>query len=407
MLRHYEYPSRSSAAAAGFLHVRLVSSSSRHPRQHRECAEGVLPSFDVTFHSLSLGFVLRMKFQQEMLYGQIRYYRTKMQQYKGYVERLKHDSAQLRKINDTLSKDNEYLKQSRASTSQTRARHHYDNHNQEPASFQNGNNKRPMTQTFSQYPQDQDLYLSSSPRSIVTPIGPNRITLPAGHQAPTLSAEKQRHPDQYRQQHSMTASVPGAQSRPGSSRQLQQYAYAPPETSQFKSPALTKTQAAPKYFQRTSTQSNTMANTSAQSSGTWVTRQESGRQEGQTPSTRQTSQFSHSGQPPLSNLTTLAPPGPPGSKAAQPMQRQVMGPPPTPQRPGTHLNPLASNANQAAGKPSAGLSTSANRRFVPRPGNIQSGASKQQVQGQQFSRTPRPGLSGSGQRQPFLPSGSN
>ncbi|KAF6763943.1 hypothetical protein DFP72DRAFT_487996 [Ephemerocybe angulata] len=247
----------------------------------------------------------------------------------------------------------------------------------------------------SRYPQDQDLYLSSSPRSIVTPIGPNRITLPAGHQAPTLSAEKQRHPDQYRQQHSMTASVPGPQSRPGSSRQLQQYAYAPPETSQFKSPALTKTQAAPKYFQRTSTQSNTMANTSAQSSGTWVTRQEPGRQEGQTPSTRQTPQFNHSA------------PGPPGSKAAQPMQKQVMGPPPTPQRLGTRHNPLASNANQAAGKPSAGLSTSANRRFVPRPGNIQSGANKQQVQGQQFSRTPMPGLSGSGQRQPFLPSGSN
>ncbi|KZP12592.1 hypothetical protein FIBSPDRAFT_936841 [Athelia psychrophila] len=77
---------------------------------------------------------------------------------------------------------------------------------------------------------------SSSPRSIVTPLGPSRLTLPPNQDNPLFarSSTSQKVEAQLQQQQ-----------RPGSSRFVQQYAYNAPQSSHFQTQQLSHAQAAP------------------------------------------------------------------------------------------------------------------------------------------------------------------
>ncbi|TFK30124.1 hypothetical protein FA15DRAFT_699678 [Coprinopsis marcescibilis] len=99
---------------------------------------------------------------------------------------------------------------------------------QEPAGYANGNGKRPMLPTNQYFPPT-----SSSPRSVPTPIAPHRLTLPRGQQPPDLSGGKDS--NQY--------ALGSAPSRPSSSRRIQEFAYMPPEVTQYLAPPPSRAQA--------------------------------------------------------------------------------------------------------------------------------------------------------------------
>lgn len=194
-----------------------------------------------------------------------------------------------------------------------------------------------------------------------------------------------------------------------------QYAYAPPDTGQYKAPPLTKTQAAPKYFQRTSqaASSNSTANAGPAPVGTWLQREDSFMQQQATHATgmHQKVQPSASGLPALSKFRPAGTPAQtPRNQAAASasrgvMQRPVMGPPPTPQRLGTRGPTLTSNQQSTGGRPQV-IATPGSRRFVP-PTVDNTGQRAQQVGPNQVSQGGRPmhgpGQAGSGQRMPFIP----
>lgn len=197
--------------------------------------------------------------------------------------------------------------------------------------------------------------------------------------------------------------------------------FVPPDTAQYKhhlSP-LAKTQAAPRFFQRSNQaeSSNSNANRLAASSGgTWLKRE--GSLQAQIPGVnpaRQASRLNSNGQQQsLSkfkpSLSGNAPPPTRGNGN----RGQVMGPPPTPQR--TRLPPAVPGFGQAqaVGKqptsvpPHTVRTPTVNRQFVP-PSNLNSqgqGRPPQHTsQGNQSGR-PVPRMGGSGQRMPFVPGGS-
>ncbi|KAJ3744801.1 hypothetical protein DFH05DRAFT_1087929 [Lentinula detonsa] len=115
----------------------------------------------------------------------------------------------------------------------------------EPATFPNSNGKRQMIEVS--HPPS-----SSSPRSIVTPVGPNRITLPPGQQPPQLSSNQAISPD-IAARHSQ---------RPGTNRYTQQFAYTPIQEDQACHAQLSHTQAAPKQLRRALQADNQVSNAS-------------------------------------------------------------------------------------------------------------------------------------------------
>ncbi|KAG2020085.1 hypothetical protein CC2G_005461 [Coprinopsis cinerea AmutBmut pab1-1] len=168
------------------------------------------------------------KFQQEMMAHQLRYYKSRYTQYRGYIEKLKRELNEAKKLNQTLSNENHSLKRTLGDP-----RNAY-----EPADFVNANGKRPILPPNQFYRSGHN---SSSPRSIPTPVAPQRLTLPPVQQPPELVSSK--HANQV--------------ARPVSNRQaIQQYAYVPPETPQFKVPRLSRAQAAPQQFKRTQPSGN-------------------------------------------------------------------------------------------------------------------------------------------------------
>ncbi|KAJ7125476.1 hypothetical protein C8R43DRAFT_1030342 [Mycena crocata] len=176
------------------------------------------------------------KFQQETMAFQIRYYKTRQQQQRSLIDRLKRDNAELKKVNNLLAHENDQFRQHLG----------YQDEGQgepEPSGVPNGNGKRPMN--------DPDQYRprTSSSRSTVTPLGPNRLTLPPGQQPPSLSSNRTEQQDPTARSHSL--SRPAAKAgvnpqRPGSSRFVEQYSYIPPSTPQFHPQQLSHSQAAPR-----------------------------------------------------------------------------------------------------------------------------------------------------------------
>ncbi|KAJ7905641.1 hypothetical protein B0H14DRAFT_3542881, partial [Mycena olivaceomarginata] len=173
------------------------------------------------------------KFQQETMAFQIRYYKAKQQQ-RGIIDRLKRETAELKKINDILAHENAQFRQHLG----------YQDGGEgelEPSDVLNHNGKRTMNDA------DQYRPRTSSSRSAVTPLGPDRLTLPPGQHPPSLSSNTPEDPALRSRSHSRAppkASL--APQRPGSSRFLEQYSYNPPSTQQYHPQPLSHSQAAPR-----------------------------------------------------------------------------------------------------------------------------------------------------------------
>jgi len=127
-------------------------------------------------------------------------------------------------------------------------RHHVERDQGTPSAAPNVNGKRQM---LDRHRHPNGARTNSSPHTIVTPIGPNRLTLPPEHQQPTFSSNRASHSDDYPQNQTLEDQARGdlpETGRPGSRRFIQQYAYMPPQTPQSKStstPTLSYAQAAP------------------------------------------------------------------------------------------------------------------------------------------------------------------
>ncbi|KAH9981040.1 hypothetical protein BGW80DRAFT_1556170 [Lactifluus volemus] len=114
-----------------------------------------------------------IKFQQDMLASLIRFLREKMAQQREILLRVKQEREELKSLRKTaeeLRAENEQLR--------LYAGLHVNGSN----GAANFSGKRQRTDAYS-----ADGRNPSSPRSVITPLGPNRLTLPAGHQPPVLS----------------------------------------------------------------------------------------------------------------------------------------------------------------------------------------------------------------------------
>ncbi|TFK55098.1 hypothetical protein OE88DRAFT_999546 [Heliocybe sulcata] len=278
------------------------------------------------------------KFQQETMASLAQYYRTKCHQQRGLIDRMKNEIIEikaLRKAVEELKTENEQLRK-------------YAQYSKEPSQEQNVNGKRRM---LDPYRYEDDPRTTSSPRSIVTPLGPDRLTLPPSQVQPKFSGGRQ--PEQranammsHGASNSHTQlSHPG--NRPGSSRFMQyvivlsflvsryfcrsrQYAYTTNDTAVLP-PVLSHSQAAP-IRQAQNRASQSRPDQLQPQEGTW-------RSMLPPPPSGQPKRFKSSlGGPPRDHLD--------------------MPPPPTPQGQATYDRPH----NPAALHQS---SSSASRRFVP------------------------------------------
>ncbi|KAF8136604.1 hypothetical protein EV363DRAFT_1320020 [Boletus edulis] len=128
----------------------------------------------------------------------VRHYRNQCLQLSATCDRLRHERRSLRKDTETLRRELHLCRSRGSGTDQA----------QEPSGYMNHNGKRPLADVQG---QNSSVKTNSSPRSIPTPVGPLRLTLPPGEH-PTFSRQE-----------------PSGQGytidRPGSSRFAQQYAY--------------------------------------------------------------------------------------------------------------------------------------------------------------------------------------
>ncbi|KAK7020508.1 RING-type domain-containing protein [Favolaschia claudopus] len=176
------------------------------------------------------------KFQQETMAFQIRYFKARQQQQRALIDKLKHETAELKKLNEILAHENAQFRQHLG------YRDGVDGE-LEPSDDLNHNGKRPMNDADPYRPK------TSSSRSAATPLGPNRLTLPPGHQPPSLSSNRVEDPEPRLHPHTRLPPPPQAASnnhRPGSSRFLEQYSYIPPSTQQYHTQALSHSQTAPR-----------------------------------------------------------------------------------------------------------------------------------------------------------------
>ncbi|KAJ7685320.1 hypothetical protein DFH06DRAFT_1158124 [Mycena polygramma] len=172
------------------------------------------------------------KFQQETMAFQIRYYKARQQQQRAMIDRLKRETAELKKVNDILAHENAQFRQHLGYQDEGEGE-------LEPSDAPNHNGKRQMNAP------DQYRPRTSSSRSTVTPLGPNRLTLPPGQHPPSLSSNRAEDPNarSYSQPRAGTGLNP---QRPGSSRFLEQYSYIPASSQQFHPQPLSHSQAAPR-----------------------------------------------------------------------------------------------------------------------------------------------------------------
>ncbi|KAH6918369.1 hypothetical protein BKA70DRAFT_1394047 [Coprinopsis sp. MPI-PUGE-AT-0042] len=341
------------------------------------------------------GIAFSAKFQQEMMANQIRHYRSRHTQYRSYIEKLRRDVGELRKVNELLSNENETLRQ------QLGGGQH--GHYEQPADYTNANGKRSMVNQ-EYYPTEQR---SSSPRSLPTPIAAHRLTLPPGQHAPELSSTKQT---QY-------TSDTAPQRPPSNRRPIQQYAYVPPDTPQFRVPPLSRAQAAPQQFRRAQATDNNSDPGPPPSRQNMPPPQFAfGRQQQQQ---QQGTRITQNG-----NGNAAA--GPSNtSRGAQQRQTTNMGPPPTP-RLGVGATTNGFSDASKRFMPPALAKPQEQRRFFPLPNssdqnagpsarNTASSIRPQQQQPQKASsggiemRTGHLNVSNAGtgaQRMPFLPGGN-
>ncbi|KAF9564388.1 hypothetical protein CPC08DRAFT_631306 [Agrocybe pediades] len=122
------------------------------------------------------------KFQQEAMASQIRYHKLRHQQLRQLVERLKQEIAELKR--NQLEQRHQHVGMSRTQ----------DN---EVSDHLNVNGKREMLYTHQFDQSYRKTRTDSSPRSITTPIGPDRLTLLPGQQLPELSTHKQQEQRKY------------------------------------------------------------------------------------------------------------------------------------------------------------------------------------------------------------------
>ncbi|KAF8077846.1 hypothetical protein FPV67DRAFT_1775201 [Lyophyllum atratum] len=190
------------------------------------------------------------KFQHETMASQIRYYRSRHQQQRVFIDRLKHDIGELKKDNGRLNNENNQLLEQFGGRDPYFGRA-YKNPESERPDVVNSNGKRPRTGAHP-YDLRQGAQATSSPRSNVTPLGPNRLTLPHGQPAPNLSsstADEHNGPSSHAGPSRHGAVVSQMQHRPASGF-IDKYAYIPSTTPQFRPQQLTHTQAAPQTFKR-------------------------------------------------------------------------------------------------------------------------------------------------------------
>ncbi|KAJ6597020.1 hypothetical protein DFH09DRAFT_109147 [Mycena vulgaris] len=172
------------------------------------------------------------KFQQETMAFQIQFYKARQQQQRAQIDRLKRDTAELKRVNNILAHENAQFRQHLG---------YQDGEGDDPgpSNLPNSNGKRPMN--------DPDQYRprTSSSRSTVTPLGPNRLTLPPGQQPPSLSSNRAEQEERSHSHPHPPAKAAPTQ-RPGSSRFAEQYSYMPPSTPQFHPQQLAHSQTAPR-----------------------------------------------------------------------------------------------------------------------------------------------------------------
>ncbi|KAI0727230.1 hypothetical protein C8Q72DRAFT_841583 [Fomitopsis betulina] len=143
------------------------------------------------------------RFQMETVASLARHYKNKCVQQRSLIDRLKNEFKMLKKMLEDLKFENSQLRQDSRYQSM-------------PSDIPNTNGKRRMIQS---HQHTSGAHTNSSPRSVMTPMGPDRLTLPPDHQQPNFAPHTQI------ADHRATPN----RDRPGSSRFVQQYAYNPPE----------------------------------------------------------------------------------------------------------------------------------------------------------------------------------
>ncbi|KDQ61024.1 hypothetical protein JAAARDRAFT_204795 [Jaapia argillacea MUCL 33604] len=183
--------------------------------------------------------VYAAKFQQESLASLIHFYKQKCMQQRIFIERLQAelvDHKALKKTVEDLRRENQRL--------QKYADYH--GQNEESSRSANGNGKRPMIEIQR---QPNGTKTNSSPRSIVTPVGPSRLTLAPDHHPSNFGSSRSGGPfsDNTPQNPFNTQHFRPQQptERPGSSRFAEQYAYVPSSEPQLHAPTLSHAQGAP------------------------------------------------------------------------------------------------------------------------------------------------------------------
>ncbi|KAF9454666.1 hypothetical protein P691DRAFT_786221 [Macrolepiota fuliginosa MF-IS2] len=182
------------------------------------------------------------KFQQEVMARQIQFYRSRHQQIRIVMEKLRSENSELKRTNESLGQENEQLKQQlgyQELNSNPEETH-------ESSTLINQNGKRSMDMFRLQYdhPSRRPRTDSSPHRTTTTPT---RLTLPAGQHAPGLA-----HPGNDSRHMAPPRPIPQSHhgnmqtnSRP-TSRQIGKFAYVPPETPHAPTPSLSQAQLAPK-----------------------------------------------------------------------------------------------------------------------------------------------------------------
>ncbi|KAF8911973.1 hypothetical protein CPB84DRAFT_1700932 [Gymnopilus junonius] len=128
------------------------------------------------------------KFQQEAMASQVRYHKARHQQLRQLVERFKRELSDIQRCTRIVSYD---ILQSE--TEQYRLRFGPLNSSDDPSSIPNSNGKRQMM-AMQQFEQaNRRSRTDSSPRTITTLLGPDRLTLLPGQQHPELSSNKYHH----------------------------------------------------------------------------------------------------------------------------------------------------------------------------------------------------------------------
>ncbi|KAI8998665.1 hypothetical protein BD414DRAFT_407053 [Trametes punicea] len=118
-----------------------------------------------------------LRFQMNTMATLVRYFKKKYQQYRPLYERLKDEHAEtkrLKRLVDDLQQENLQLKQRLKMTS---------NGNVEGI---NVNGKRLRAEDDSYFSGHR----TSSPRSTMTPVGPDRLTLPPGRHQPQFNSRQ-------------------------------------------------------------------------------------------------------------------------------------------------------------------------------------------------------------------------